>query len=86
MNLSEAYVVAITTCPGKLHELAQAEGLSTIDALRERALEVIGGATCETCYDAEGGTCWKASIPGHSVAIVTCLALGNGCRAWRPRA
>lgn len=59
-------------------------------AARVRDLE---GQTCDTCAHqwAAGtaravATCGKVSIPGHSVAVVACSGLGNGCKAWRKKA
>ncbi len=37
---------------------------------------------CGTCAYQRGDICGKVSIPGHSVAVVSCAQLGNTCGAF----
>jgi hypothetical protein len=71
------------------------------DSLREQALDILTeeverlrGMRCETCrYQTHHidpayiipPICGNLSIPGHSVANVTCASLGNGCNAWEAK-
>jgi len=42
--------------------------------------------TCKHQWDYGRITlCGKVSIPYHSVAVVSCEALGNGCLAWEAK-
>ena len=64
----------------------------THDLLAE--LDRLKARRCETCrYQTHHidpayiipPICGNLSIPGHSVANVTCASLGNGCNAWEAK-
>jgi hypothetical protein len=62
-------------------------------AAAESALAELRGRTCGTCVycildwenELTNAACANASIPGHSVAIVSCRRLGFTCGAWAPK-
>lgn len=70
---------------GDVEELDQQHAFVLATAVRAQRAR-----TCDTCRyqwpatNPDGcAVCGKVSIPGHSVAIVRCQQLGNGCRAWQ---
>ena len=74
---------AVSMAPTVRGEVERLRGM-TCDQCRYRRTHAL--PTCVPAYEAYAALtidiCGKVSIPGHSVAIVPCEQLGNGCRAW----
>jgi hypothetical protein len=63
---------------------AKWEGIQETNSKCADELAALSEQTCGKCRYQQGDICGKVSIPGHSVAIVACEALGNTCGAFSP--
>ncbi len=83
-RIKKAIADADATGSNAIKRIYRAQQYFTEDCRNElsAALSAQEERVCGNCTYQHGDICGKVSIPGHSVAIVTCEQIGNTCGAF----